>query len=542
LEEGIPCLIRRAADGEVRKVTLHPTQQAGKLATIGVAGPQSLTLVDSFTELETFRYSPASRATVVPPAQDTPDSAPTPESEPRLQGGDRIVRVGNVPVESYRQFLAELSHHPEKPLLITVARPREKPSSGAANVAAEDAAPQAGQEQLLTFEVQPQPLRDFGVVMSMGPITAVQENSPAARAGLSKGDVIEKVDGQPIASGEAEGGWNPLTFPSYLRNAALEGREVELIVRRPAQNGSDKTTATIRVAPIVPTFLHAQIPLGAPAVAEALGIAYRVGNKVQAIQPGTAADEADIAIGDKLVAAKVILPTTQSGEAHEPIIVPFLSEEPGGWSSLWRNIFAGAKTTRRELPNWPGFIRDLQFVPLDTKVEFTFLREGKKHTVQLPLQSADNAFLVDRGFVFQPLVRTRQAQTLAQQLHYGWDETTEALTMVFRFLQKLGGQVPITALGGPVLIAKAAGYSASEGLSSLLIFLTVLSANLAVLNFLPIPLLDGGHMVFLAYEGIRGRPANEKFVVALHTAGFVFIIGLMLFVLALDLGLVPRNL
>ena len=114
--------------------------------------------------------------------------------------------------------------------------------------------------------------------------------------------------------------------------------------------------------------------------------------------------------------------------------------------------------------------------------------------------------------------------------------------MVFRFLQKIGGQVPVSALGGPVTIAKAAGYKAAEGMSSLLIFLTMLSANLAVLNLLPIPLLDGGHLVFLAYEGIRGRPANEKFVVAMHTVGFVFIVSLMLYVLALDLNLIPRNL
>jgi regulator of sigma E protease len=63
----------------------------------------------------------------------------------------------------------------------------------------------------------------------------------------------------------------------------------------------------------------------------------------------------------------------------------------------------------------------------------------------------------------------------------------------------------------------------------------MLSANLAVINFLPIPLLDGGHMVFLAYEGLRGRPANERVVIALHTAGFVFIISLMLFVIGLDI-------
>ena len=90
-------------------------------------------------------------------------------------------------------------------------------------------------------------------------------------------------------------------------------------------------------------------------------------------------------------------------------------------------------------------------------------------------------------------------------------------------------------LGGPGTIAVAAGGAASQGLSTLLVFLTMLSANLAVINFLPIPLLDGGHMVFLAYEGIRGRPANERIVIALHTAGFVFIIGLMLFVIGLDI-------
>ena len=113
--------------------------------------------------------------------------------------------------------------------------------------------------------------------------------------------------------------------------------------------------------------------------------------------------------------------------------------------------------------------------------------------------------------------------------------------MVFRFLRKLGTQIPLTALGGPVTIAQAAGYSAFEGVGKLLLFLTILSANLAVINFLPIPLLDGGHMVFLAWEGLRGRPVSERFVIALHTVGFVFIITLMLFVLALDLKIIPRN-
>jgi regulator of sigma E protease len=172
----------------------------------------------------------------------------------------------------------------------------------------------------------------------------------------------------------------------------------------------------------------------------------------------------------------------------------------------------------------------------------TVERAGTSHKMALEPTMVEGQFVPERGFVLKPIERIRKADSLGEQLRLGWDETADALTMVFRFLKKIGTQVPVTALGGPVTIAKAAGYSASEGLAMLLVFLTMLSANLAVINFLPIPLLDGGHMVFLAWEGIRGRPASEKFVVALHTAGFVLIISLMLFVIALDFGLIPRNL
>ena len=166
----------------------------------------------------------------------------------------------------------------------------------------------------------------------------------------------------------------------------------------------------------------------------------------------------------------------------------------------------------------------LQHAPAGTTLQLTVERGDEKLTKKLTPVAADGLFVADRGFLFKPIERIRRATSLSEQVQYGWDETTDALGMVFRFLKKIGTQVPVTALGGPITIAKAAGYSAYDGLPALLIFLTMLSANLAVLNFLPIPLLDGGHMAFLAYEGVRGRPASEKFVVALHTVGFVFIV------------------
>jgi len=73
-------------------------------------------------------------------------------------------------------------------------------------------------------------------------------------------------------------------------------------------------------------------------------------------------------------------------------------------------------------------------------------------------------------------------------------------------------------------------------MGELLVFLCILSANLAIINFLPIPVLDGGHMVFLAYEGIRGKPPSEGVFLALSYLGLIFILGLMIWVIGLDVG------
>jgi regulator of sigma E protease len=509
LEEGIPVVVRRAADGEVVSLTLRPRQQNGRLATIGVGGPLSLTLREGSPF---FDNSPAARAKLVSPT-------PGAETKPQFQSGDQIVRVGDTPVDNYRDFAAELARRSEDPLLITVERSvikrTDDPTLGA-TVHVE-------QPQELTLEVPPQPLEQFGLVMRIGPITSVQRNSPAANAGLQAGDVIETVDGQPIAEGKsADVGWDPMTLPHYLRKAALEEREVELTVRRAAKEGETAESITLRLTPAVPITMHSDFHTGTPMAAEAIGIAYHIENEVQAVRVNSPAANSDIAPGDRIISAKVKLPETSEPSEGQP-----------------ERIELGPNNH-----NWPALMSAMQFAPEGTQVEFTLERgaDEEARAVTLAPQPADGVFIASRGFLLMPVVLTREAATFAEQVRYGWDETAEALTMVFRFIRKLGTQVPITALGGPVTIATVAGYSAAEGLSSLLIFLTMLSANLAVINFLPIPLLDGGHMVFLAYEGIRGRPASERFVVALHTAGFLFIVSLMLFVLALDFGLIDRGL
>ena len=120
---------------------------------------------------------------------------------------------------------------------------------------------------------------------------------------------------------------------------------------------------------------------------------------------------------------------------------------------------------------------------------------------------------------------------------YGYDATIDALTMVYRTLKKLftGGLSP-KHLGGMGTIFAIAGSQADRGMADLLIFMTIISANLAIINFLPIPILDGGHMVFLAVEAIRRKPVSERILVPITYSGLFFILGLFLFVTVLDVN------
>jgi regulator of sigma E protease len=393
--------------------------------------------------------------------------------------------------------------------------------------------------------VPTQAVLDFGFVTKMGPITAIQAASVAAASGLKVGDTIVAVDGQPIKEPKTASDWSSVNFGEKMRQAAMAGQTVQLTVARPkelspAANRAATEEIEIEVTPREPIEFYPMLPPLAPMGVAALGLAYQIENEVTAVLPESPAAKAGIEVGDTIVAAKVMLPQ-KNGTTPEPETVRFVEPPPRGLAAILQSILGSERREPAPLRNWPMLLTSIQFSP-GAKVEFTLDRDGKEERVLLSPAPVEGFFVAERGFNFRPIEDLRRASTLSQQVEWGWDTTVESLTMVYRFLQKLGTQIPLTALGGPVTIAQAAGYSAYEGIGKLLIFLTMLSANLAVINFLPIPLLDGGHMVFLAYEGLRGRPASERFVVALHTLGFMLIVSLMLFVLALDFGLISRNL
>ena len=116
------------------------------------------------------------------------------------------------------------------------------------------------------------------------------------------------------------------------------------------------------------------------------------------------------------------------------------------------------------------------------------------------------------------------------------DQTWQISRLTVLSIGKLiKGTVSTKTLGGPIMIAEMAGQQAKEGLTNLIFFIAVLSINLAVLNFLPIPVLDGGHLMFFAFEAIMRRPVNTRMREIAQQAGIFILIMLMIFVFYNDI-------
>jgi regulator of sigma E protease len=162
--------------------------------------------------------------------------------------------------------------------------------------------------------------------------------------------------------------------------------------------------------------------------------------------------------------------------------------------------------------------------------------EGKPRIVELEQQPVKGWSLPIRGLRFEPLITETVISNPVKAVNMGIAQTRDFMSEIYLTLYRLvRGELPSRGLSGPIGIAKNAVSVASLGFSPLIFFLGYLSINLAVLNFLPIPLLDGGHMMFLLYEGLRGKPASERVLIAATYMGLAFVLSLMVFVLYLDI-------
>ena len=170
---------------------------------------------------------------------------------------------------------------------------------------------------------------------------------------------------------------------------------------------------------------------------------------------------------------------------------------------------------------WQQFVTEVQQgKPLDLLVE----RANERKAVRLvPELNDKNKWFVGIAPKVEPvqdIYRTELKYDILGALQKGIQKTGEVSWLTLKVLGKLlTGDLSLNNLSGPISIAKGAGATSEIGLVYYLSFLALISINLGIMNLFPIPVLDGGHLVFLAVEAVRGKPVSER------TQNFTFRIG-----------------
>jgi regulator of sigma E protease len=262
-------------------------------------------------------------------------------------------------------------------------------------------------------------------------------------------------------------------------------------------------------------------PMGAsaPWAIPELGIAYKVRNTVAAVDAASA--DNPLKAQDEITDLRVHERTPDGRERED----------------MWQS-----QRIRRALQGdeWAQIFASLQS-PSITKISLKLKGTADEVTIT---PADDLAWPLDeRGLALALDVRNEKAHTIAEAVALGFRDTHRSMTQIYYNLRGMfTGQIsPVENLGGPVTIARIAYAIAGHDFWEFVFFIGLISINLAVINFLPIPVLDGGHMVFLLYEMVRGKPASERIRVGATYAGLILILSLMVFVLYLDISRLVRG-
>ncbi|ASK27223.1 RIP metalloprotease RseP [Neisseria chenwenguii] len=300
----------------------------------------------------------------------------------------------------------------------------------------------------------------FGVTEIKPFVGTVEPSSIAAKAGFQSGDKILSVNGEAVKD------WPAAQTEMVL---ALEAGKVNVAV----QTASGEAAVRIIDAAGTPE---------AGKIAQNKGniglVPFKITNRLELVEKGSPAKAAGLKAGDTLLAA--------NGKALKD------------WME-WANLFRKS----------PG-----------QKIDIVYERGGKTFTAGLrpdTKELSDGTLIGRAGLAPQTdeawdkQIRREYTPSVPEAFKMGWDKTVGYSTMTLKFFGKLvTGQASLSHVSGPLTIADIAGKSAEHGVQSYLEFLALVSISLGVLNLLPIPVLDGGHLVYYTAEWIRGKPLSER--------------------------------
>jgi regulator of sigma E protease len=385
----------------------------------------------------------------------------------------------------------------------------------------------------------------LGARMRMGLVKGVRDNSPARQAGVVKDDILKEVllqatDAQGKAKeGEGQhrrfviGGGNPgqavdpVRLPYELRRWAEDhldpktGKGVQAVltvVHTKTDAEQARVTETLKPVDWDRSWRFDKEMPGSPSAPMAvpeLGLAYQVDTIVEDVAGGSPAE----------------------GRLQKNDIIKAIRSKRMGTKA---DAFTDGDWDKLETDQWARIVMSLQRLDSpELALQVARERGGStaEETVTLTLERDPAWPLADRGLLLMPDLRLQKAGNPWRALVMGLQETWMTIRDVYGQLRGfLTGRISFKNAGGPLKIGALAYSAAGAGIFELLFFLGLISINLAVINFLPIPFLDGGHMVFLIYEKIRGKPARESVMATATYAGLLFLLVVMILVFYLDIS------
>jgi len=298
--------------------------------------------------------------------------------------------------------------------------------------------------------------------------------SPAAQAGLLPGDRLQAMNGVRIER------WTEVEAAIQ----ASAGKPLDFTVAR------DGRSFDVRLAPR--TLMTPDI-FGQETETWDLGLHPLMSTRIGQVLPGHVAEQAGIKGGDRIVALN-----------GAPVIE---------WEQLAKTI--------HESPGKP--------------VRLTVQRDGQHFEVEVtprPTKQPTGASQEEIGLIGIGPAPESHYQRLnpAVALVAGVKKTTELSALIVQgFVKLIQAKISPKTIGGPILIGQMAGEVVQRGPVELLSFTALLSINLAILNLLPIPVLDGGHLLFSLIEWLRGKPVSLRKREIAQQVGMVLLVGLMIF-------------
>lgn len=424
----------------------------------------------------------------------------SPAAEAGLRARDRIAAVDGQPVRSFLDVQERVREAYGRPVELSVER---------------DGRPVAVRVVPATVEEKNpiETVKQGRVGISASPRRAVvavlAPDSPAGRSGLRTFDRVTSLEGKPVASYEDLIARLAARLADPAAPAATLAVAGERPLGAPAEPAPGERPAPQRTEPFTAQLAlpaGAAAPLSLGQAEAALGLAAADLN-LAVVKKGSAAERAGLLRGDRVVE---------------------VAGHPVTW---WIDDVEPPRRAAGDKPLALVVLREGRRVPIEVVQDLKKAQDDAGVRVQVPELGAQPDFSMLAGDPELVSVRYGLAEAA---LRAGKDTVGAIRLMALGLARIVTGRISSEAVGGPLMIADVARKAADEGWQVFLATLAMISVNLGLMNLIPLPVLDGFHILSAGIEGVRKRPLSLRFREIANMVGLVLVLGLMLFAIKND--------